>query len=116
MKCINQNMGMIGLILLMLLFVTSPVMASSAGGGGLPFESWLVKLQNSITGPYAFTAAIFGMVGAGTALIFGGDMNGILRTLLVLVLVMSFLVASENMLQAITGKGAEITPTPTLEA
>lgn len=110
-RCINQKIGLIGLVLLVLLFMTHPAMASGTGGG-LPYEGWLVKLQNSITGPYAFTAAIMGMVAAGSTLIFGGDMNGVLRTLLVLVLVLSLLVTAQNTLRAITGKGAEISQTP----
>jgi type IV secretion system protein TrbC len=107
----NKNFWIISLILLFI-FMTHPAMAATAGGG-LPFEGWLTKLQNSITGPYAFTAAILGLVAAGSALIFGGDMNGVLKTLLVMVLAMSFLVAAQNTLKTITGKGSEITQTST---
>ncbi|GAN31460.1 TPA: TrbC/VirB2 family protein [Legionella pneumophila] len=95
---------------LLLLLMMDPASASSAGGG-LPFDSWLTKIQKSITGPFAFTAAIIGLVAAGATLIFGGDMNGFMRTLVFFVLVLSFLVAAQNTMTAITGKGAEmITP------
>ncbi|CCD06433.1 conserved membrane protein of unknown function [Legionella pneumophila subsp. pneumophila] len=96
-----------GAVILLLLLITHPACASSAGGG-LPFDSYLTKIQKSITGPFAFTAAIIGLVGAGATLIFGGEMNGFLRTLLFIVLVLSFLVAAQNTMTAITGKGAEI--------
>ncbi|HAT8648922.1 TPA: conjugal transfer protein TrbC [Legionella pneumophila] len=102
-----RSLWMMGAIVLLLLFITHPACASSAGGG-LPFDSYLTKIKNSITGPFAFTAAIIGLVGAGATLIFGGEMNGFLRTLLFIVLVLSFLVAAQNTMTAITGKGAEI--------
>lgn len=102
-----KKIGMMGLIILLLLFMTHPALASSAGGG-LPFDSWLTKIQKSITGPFAFSAAIIGLVAAGATLIFGGDMNGFMRTLIFFVLVLSFLVAAQNTMTAITGKGAEI--------
>ncbi|MCC5791333.1 MAG: TrbC/VirB2 family protein [Legionellaceae bacterium] len=98
---------MMGLVVLFLLFITQPALASSTGGG-LPFDSWLTKIQKSITGPFAFSAAIIGLVAAGATLIFGGDMNGFMRTLIFFVLVLSFLVAAQNTMTAITGKGAEI--------
>ena len=98
---------LMGLVILLLLFITHPALASSTGGG-LPFDSWLTKIQKSITGPFAFSAAIIGLVAAGATLIFGGDMNGFMRTLIFFVLVLSFLVAAQNTMTAITGKGAEI--------
>lgn len=97
----------LGLSVLLLLFITHPSFAASAGGG-LPFDSWLTKIQKSITGPFAFSAAIIGLVAAGATLIFGGELNGFMRTLIFFVLVLSFLVAAQNTMTAITGKGAEI--------
>lgn len=94
-------------LILALFLITDQAMAATAGGG-LPFDGWLTKIQKSITGPFAFSAAIIGLVAAGATLIFGGDMNGVMRTLIVFVLVLSFLVAAQNTLTAITGKGAEI--------
>jgi type IV secretion system protein VirB2 len=92
-----------------LLIVSHPALAATATGGGLPFDDWFTKIQQSITGPFAFTASIVGIVGAGATLIFGGDMNGFLRTLIFVVLVLCFIVAAQNTLSAITGQGAEIT-------
>lgn len=108
-----RKIGMMGFVLVLLLLMTHPALASTAGGG-LPFDSWLIKIQKSITGPFAFSAAIIGLVAAGATLIFGGDMNGFMRTLVFFVLVLSFLVAAQNTMTAITGKGAEISkPSPT---
>lgn len=107
----NRKIWVMGLIILFLLFMAHSANASTTGGG-LPFDSWLTKIQKSITGPFAFSAAIIGLVAAGATLIFGGDMNGFMRTLVFFVLVLSFLVAAQNTLTAITGKGAEISKPP----
>ncbi|WP_017168819.1 TrbC/VirB2 family protein [Xanthomonas phaseoli] len=96
-------------VALLLLIVAHPAFASNTSGGGLPFDDWFTKIRQSVTGPFAFTASIVGLVGAGATLIFGGDMNGFLRTLIFIVLVLCFLVAAQNTIAAITGQGAEIT-------
>lgn len=84
------------LVLAVSIVSAEPVYASS--GGGLPYESALTKIKDSVTGPVAFTLGIVGIVGAGAMLIFGGDTNGFLRTLCLIVLVLSFLVAANNVL------------------
>jgi type IV secretion system protein VirB2 len=104
----QKNFLMMGFMVLLLLLISHPSMAASAGGG-LPFDSWLTKIQKSITGPFAFSAAIIGLVAAGATLIFGGELNGFMRSLIFFVLVLAFLVAAQNTMTAITGKGAEIT-------
>jgi len=93
---------------LALLLVCHPALAASTGGG-LPYEGWLTKIVNSISGPVAYAVSVMAMVGAGAGLIWGGEMSGFLKTLLVIVLVLSFVIAAKNTISAITGKGAEIT-------
>lgn len=93
----------------MLFFVAAePALASNTSGGGLPFDSWLTTLRSSITGPLALTGSIIGIVAAGLTLIFGGDMNGFLRAILFLVLVLSLIVGANNLLSSVTGQGAEL--------
>lgn len=83
--------------------------ASASSGGGLPYESWLTSLRQSVTGPVAFSVAIMSLVGAGSMLIFGGaDMNGFLRTMIYLVLVMALVVGAQNIMSSFFGKGAEV--------
>src|SRR5664280_2286496 len=95
--------------LLMLWVITPEIAEASVGsGGGLPYETWLTSLQNSVTGPVAFTLSIIGIVVAGGVLIFGGDLNGFFRTLIFIVLVMALLVGAQNMMSSFFGKGAEI--------
>lgn len=97
------------LTLLAFVFLTSQDVFASAGTGGqLPYEDWLTKLRNSVTGPVAFTLSIIGIVIAGGVLIFGGDLNGFFRTLVFLVLVMAFLVGAQNIMSNFFGQGAVI--------
>lgn len=95
-------------ILAITLLFTPDAFASAGAGGGLPYESWLGKVRNSVTGPVAFTLSIVGIVGAGALLIFGGEINGFIKTLVFIVLVAALLVGAQNMLSTITGTGAVI--------
>lgn len=91
-----------------MIFVPEFAFASEGTGGSLPYESWLTNLRNSVTGPVAFTLSVIGIVIAGGILIFGGDLSGFFRTLVFLVLVMSFLVGAQNIMSTFFGRGAEI--------
>ncbi|SFU67899.1 TrbC/VirB2 family protein [Nitrosospira multiformis] len=89
---------------------------SSEGiGGTLPYESWLMNLRNSVTGPVAFTLSMVGIVVAGGALVMGGDLSGFFRTLVFIVLVLAFLVGAQNMMSNFFGRGAEIASVDTIE-
>ncbi len=94
--------------LALLLFLAPDAHASAGSGGGLPYEDWLTRIRLSITGPVAFAISIIAIVAAGAMLIFGGDLNGFLKTLVFIVLVLAFVIAAQNMLSAITGTGAVI--------
>ncbi len=82
--------------------------AGPGTGGKLPYEDWLTSLRNSATGPVAYAFGIIGIVVAGGILIFGGDLNGFFRTMLVVVLVMSLLVTANNIMTDLFGTSAEI--------
>ena len=90
------------------LFAPHQVQAATGAGGGLPYETWLEALRNSVTGPVAFTLSIVGIVIAGGVLIFGGELNAFFRTLIFIVLVMALLVGAQNMMSTFFGRGAEI--------
>lgn len=93
-------------------FCLAPDAFAAAGqGGGLPYESWLESLRNSVTGPVAFAVALIGIVVAGCVLIFGGDMNGFWRSIVFLVLVMALIVGANNLMTGFFGKGAIIETT-----
>lgn len=96
------------IILAFILLAPHQAIASEGSGGGLPYESWLTQLRNSVTGPVAFALSIIGIVIAGGVLIFGGDLNGFFRTMIFLVLVMALLVGAQNVMSTFFGRGAEI--------
>lgn len=97
-------------LLFLALWMLAPeqVLASEGVGGTLPYESWLVNLRNSVTGPVAFTLSMVGIVVAGGVLVMGGDLNGFFRTLIFIVLVLALLVGAQNMMSNFFGRGAEI--------
>jgi type IV secretion system protein VirB2 len=95
-------------ILFFISFFSADAFASAGAGGGLPYEDWLDRLKDSVTGPVAFTISLIGIVVAGALLIFGGDMNGFFKTLVLIVLVMALLVGAQNFMSSFFGKGAVV--------
>lgn len=95
-------------LLLAFCILSSQAMASEGVGGSLPYESWLTNLRNSVTGPVAFTLSVVGIVIAGGALIFGGDLNGFFRSLVFLTLVMALVIGANNIMSGFFGRGATL--------
>ena len=96
------------LIVVVCLVLSPDVFAGPGEGGKLPYESWLTSLRASATGPVAFAFGIIGIVVAGGILIFGGDLNGFFRTMLVVVLVMALLVTANTIMTDLFQTSAEI--------
>ena len=105
----RQHLFMLLVFTALLLLFTQSAFASAAQGGGLPYEGWLTKLRQSVTGPVAFSVSIIGIVVAGAVLIFGGELNAFFRSLIFIVLVMSLLVGAQNLMTNLFDSGAEIT-------
>lgn len=84
---------------------------AATGGGGLPWETPLTTLSNSVTGPVAYGVSLIGIVGAGGILIFvGGMINEFLRSVLFCVLVIALIISAKNTLTSFGfAAGAEIT-------
>ena len=88
-----------------------PVAAHAAtGGGGLPWETPLQTLSNSVSGPIAYGLSLIGLVVSGGVLIFmGGELNRFARVVVQVVLVNSFIIAGKNTMSTFGwGGGAEI--------
>lgn len=103
-----RSLTAFAVILGLAFLTTESAQAAAAGGGGLPYETWLTSLRNSVTGPVAFTLSLVGIVVAGGVLIFGGELNAFFRTIIFIVLVMGLLVGANNMMQTLFGQGAVI--------
>lgn len=94
--------------ILMLLLVLPIDAFASETGSGLPFEEPLTKLKDSLTGPVAFAISVIGVVAAGAMLIFGGDMNGFMRSMVFLVLVIGLIVGSSSILSKLFEKNGAV--------
>ena len=100
----------LGIILVVLALLTPAVAHAATGGGGLPWETPLQTLSNSISGPVAYGLSLIGLVVSGSVLIFmGGELNHFARTVVQVVLVISFIIAGKNTISSFGwGAGAEI--------
>lgn len=89
------------------LSLAEPALASS-GGGGLPWESPLQQIQQSITGPVAGFIALAAVAIAGGMLIFGGELNDFARRLCFIALVGGILLGSTQIVALFGANGASI--------
>jgi len=92
--------------------ITPEAFAGAGQGGNLPYEGWLESVRASATGPVAYAFGLIGIVVAGGILIFGGDLNGFFRSMLVVVLVMALLVTANTIMVDLFGTSAEIAVVP----
>jgi type IV secretion system protein TrbC len=95
-------------LLVLLVLMPDAALASEGTGGSLPYEGWLTQLRNSVTGPFAFTVSVIGIVIAGATLIFGGELSGFFKTMVYIVLVMSLIIGAQNVMSNFFGRGAEV--------
>lgn len=100
------NLATLGLAAIAL-SLAEPALASS-GGGGLPWESPLQQIQQSITGPVAGFIALAAVAIAGGMLIFGGELNDFARRLCFIALVGGILLGSTQIVALFGATGASI--------
>ncbi len=81
---------------------------AGGGGGGLPWEAPLQRIQQSITGPVAMAIALIAVAVAGGMLIFGGEINDFARRLAYVVLVCGILLGATQVVGLFGGGGASI--------
>jgi type IV secretion system protein VirB2 len=87
--------------------ISAPAFAGS-GGGGLPWESPLQQIQQSITGPVAGFIALAAVAIAGAMLIFGGELNDFARRLCYVALVGGVLLGATQIVALFGATGASI--------
>lgn len=79
-----------------------------ASSTGLPWEGPLTLVVNSITGPVAFGISVIAVVSAGAMLIFGGEIAGFLKGVIILALVISLIVLAVNVLSTVFGTSSAL--------
>ena len=106
---VRQAMYMIAMVAVVaLMLIPDFAHAASAAGGGLPWESPLEKLKDSITGPVAIGISLIAITVSGAMLIFGGEINEFGRRMIMVVLVIAVIVFAAQVLSSLTGKSATI--------
>lgn len=108
MKMSRKKVLFLTLTTVALCLIADSALATSSSSSGLPWDSGLDKIKNGITGSFAATASLVGVVTAGATLIFGGELNAFMRTLIFLVLVISVIVGANNVISLATGSGATV--------
>ena len=66
-------------VLVLAALVFSGAAFGAQGGGALPWEAPLTKLQQSLSGPVAGAIAVIALVAIGVVLVFGGEWNEFAR-------------------------------------
>ncbi len=97
----NVNLASsIGLgVFLVIILLSNTAFAAESTGGALPYEGWLKTLQQSLTGPVAFSVAMIGIVTCGATLILsGGEIGRFMQSLIFLVLVMTLLIGANALM------------------
>jgi len=83
------------------LFAVSTLPAHAGTTTGLPWESPLTTIKNSLSGPVAMTISIIAVCVCGAMLIWGGEMGEFAKRLVMVVLVISLLVASNSIISTL---------------
>jgi len=94
------------------LFITFALFLAEAAfagtGGALPWESKLSQISSSFSGPVAGSIAVIGIVASGATLIWGGEISGFFRMVVILVLVASVCLGANTIVQWMGGTSGAI--------
>lgn len=106
----KKEIGMTHIVFMLLAMSFILVPDLMAGTAGLPWEGPLQQIKQSVSGPVAGGIALLGVIGAGSALIWGGaEMGGFLKSIIGLVLVISLIITANFLIDMFTGSGAIVT-------
>jgi type IV secretion system protein TrbC len=74
---------------------------ASSSGTAMPWDSPLQTISQSISGPVAYVIVVLGIVVGGGTLIFGGDLNGFARTVLLVVAFGAFVLGATSIITSL---------------
>ena len=96
-----------GCTVLVALMLTAPV-AFAGTTTGLPWETPLTTIMNSLTGPVALAVSLIAITVTGGMLVFGGDLGEFARRSILLVLIIGLIVAAASVLSTLFGATAAV--------
>jgi type IV secretion system protein VirB2 len=108
MKSSNRAVGLTWMLPVLLLIGAQTLLAGGAGGGGLPWETPLNRVAQSMTGPVALSISLIALMVAGGTLVFGGELSEFARRSCVAVLAIAFLVLGAGFMTTLFGVGGAI--------
>lgn len=97
--------------LIVLLFISFPALASTAGPGGgtgLQWETPIQTIVRSISGPVAWGFLVLGLLAIAFKLVWGGDMDAFLRSAIYFVMVGSLIAFAVGIIGGVMFAGATI--------
>jgi len=74
---------------------------ATSTGTAMPWDSPLQTISQSISGPVAYVIVILGIVVGGGTLIFGGDLNGFARSVLLVVAFGAFVLGATTIVTSL---------------
>ena len=92
----------------LLLMMSRSAWAGGGGGGGLPWETPLNTVAQSLTGPVALSISLIALMVAGGTLVFGGELSEFARRSCVAVLAIAFLVLGAGFMTSLFGVGGAL--------
>ena len=92
----KNNEYLTALLVVGLMMVAPEVLASTANTG-LPWETPLETLRDSLTGPVALIISILGIFVAGAMLVFGGEIADFVRRILYGVIAIALLIGGSGL-------------------
>jgi type IV secretory pathway VirB2 component (pilin) len=94
-------------VYLAVLTLTAPA-AFAGTTTGLPWETPLTTIMNSLTGPVALAVSLIAITITGGVLVFGGDLGEFARRSILLVLVIGLIVAATSVLTTLFGTSGAV--------
>lgn len=98
---VNKIFAVMAVLLIGYLMTHGTAFASE--GSGLPWESAFEKLRKSIHGPIATTGCVIGLVASLLGLLFGGNIEGVLKYVMMAVLIIAIVILADKFISSLTG-------------
>lgn len=107
-KGVFTNRNVMALLAISLLFLPEVAMAAAAAGGGMPYSTGLTTFRTSVTGEIAGIICLIGVIGAVAAYLFQGMLDGLMMSVVRIVIGTCIIGGAATFLTAIGVTGAII--------